>query len=443
MQLNTPKDPIHTHEGARAKHLSPELQLRRSVMACLLWEDQFYESGVEISTRISDLISKVDPMKTWDIAVEAREKMKLRHIPLLLAREMARFEEIKVSGLLEKIIQRPDELTEFLAIYWKDDKKGEERPLSAQVKKGLARAFAKFDHYQLAKYNQDNEIKLRDVMFLVHPKAKSPEQQETFKKLADKTLEPPDTWEVALSGGADKKETFTRLIHEGNLGALALLRNLRNMEQAGVEREVIRSGLQAMKVDRVLPFRFITAARHAINWEPELEQAMFKCVEEKPRLEGRTALVIDVSYSMESEVSGRSEVSRMDAACGVAMIARELCSEVEVFTFSNQTVSVPPRRGFPLRDAIVGSQEHSGTDLGTAVTRVNGIQGTFIQGIDRIIVITDEQSRTPVPNPTAKKAYMINVASYKNGVGYGPWIHIDGWSEAVLDYIQTLEHSVP
>ena len=34
------------------------------------------------------------------------------------------------------------------------------------------------------------------------------------------------------------------------------------------------------------------------------------------------------------------------------------------------------------------------------------------------------------------------MASYKNGVGYGKWTHIDGWSEAVIEYIRALEHTV-
>jgi len=49
----------HTHEGAPARHISPELQLRRSVLACLLWENQFYEDGVEIAGRIAELVPKV------------------------------------------------------------------------------------------------------------------------------------------------------------------------------------------------------------------------------------------------------------------------------------------------------------------------------------------------------------------------------------------------
>jgi hypothetical protein len=66
-----------THEGAPARHVSPELQLRRSVLSCLLWESQFYEDGVEIAGRIAELVPKVAAEKVAALAVEAREKMKL------------------------------------------------------------------------------------------------------------------------------------------------------------------------------------------------------------------------------------------------------------------------------------------------------------------------------------------------------------------------------
>src|SRR2546429_5428199 len=81
---------LRTHEGAPAKRISAEQQLRRSVLACMLWEDQFYEDGVEIAGRIRELVPKVEATRVAALAVEAREKMKLRHAPLLLVREMAR-----------------------------------------------------------------------------------------------------------------------------------------------------------------------------------------------------------------------------------------------------------------------------------------------------------------------------------------------------------------
>jgi 60 kDa SS-A/Ro ribonucleoprotein len=111
-----------THEGAPARNISPELQLRRSVLACLLWESQFYEDGIEIAGRIAELVPKVAAEKVAALAVEGRERMKLRHAPLLLVREMARHKTHRalVSETLARIIQRADELGEFVAIYWKD-----------------------------------------------------------------------------------------------------------------------------------------------------------------------------------------------------------------------------------------------------------------------------------------------------------------------------------
>jgi hypothetical protein len=238
------------------------------------------------------------------MAIEAREDMKLRHAPLLIVREMARHDEHKalVADTLERVIQRPHELTEFLAIYWAGApgpmQQRKKAAVSAQAKKGLARAFAKFDPYQLAKYDRDGAVRLRDVLFLVHAKPKDKEQEKVWKQLVDGTLESPDTWEVSLSAGADKKATFERLIAEQKLGALALLRNLRGMLHAGVTKKTIAKALDDMRTDRVLPFRFIAAARHAPELEPELEHAMFRAIEGHARLPGKTRLLVDVSGSM-------------------------------------------------------------------------------------------------------------------------------------------------
>jgi len=397
----------------------------------MLWEREFYEDGETIADRIANLILKVNAQKVADIAIEARDKMKLRHVPLLIVREMARYDSHKkfVADTLVKVIQRPDELTEFLALYWGNGR----CPLSAQVKKGLAKAFSKFNEYSLAKYNRDDAIKLRDVMFLSHPKPKDKEQEEMWKRLVDGELKTPETWEVALSGGCDKKEAFTRLLKEGNLGALALLRNLRKMNEVGVDDDLVRESLSKMDTTRVLPFRFIAAARYAPQLEPELEQALFGCVKDKAKLLGKTILLIDVSGSMGNALSNNSEMLRIDAGCGVSMIARELCEEVEVFSFSQNIVAVPPRRGFALRDAIVNSQEHSCTYLGRAVRTIDEKIS-----YNRLIVLTDEQSHDTVPSPKGR-GYMVNVASNKNGIGYGKWIHIDGFSESVLDWIVEYE----
>src|SRR6516225_1025498 len=379
-----------THEGARGRRFTPEMELRRALMNCLLWEDQFYEDGVAIADRIRTLVPQVDPARVAALAIEAREKMKLRHAPLLVVREMARHEKhrVLVADTLASVIQRPDEMTELLAIYWADAlgpmQQRKRQPVSAQIKKGLAKALTKFDAYQLAKYDRDGPVRIRDVLFLVHAKPKDEAQEQVWKELVEGTLAAPDTWEVSLSSGKDKRETFERLIADKKLGGLALLRNLRLMQNAGVPRDTIASAIAAMRTDRILPFRFIAAARHAPELEPELESAMLKSLKEQARLKGATRLLIDVSGSMDAALSAQSEMTRLEAACGLAILAREVCEKVEIFTFSNEVKKVPPRRGFALRDAIVGSQPHQGTYLGKAVSAIDQ------KGV-RLIVFTDEQ----------------------------------------------------
>jgi 60 kDa SS-A/Ro ribonucleoprotein len=436
LKLTAPRP--RTYEGAPARVLAPEQALRRTVLSCMLWENEFYEDGVQIAGRIHELIPKVAAEKVAALAVEARERMKLRHAPLLLVREMARHATHRalVADTLARVIQRADELSEFVAIYWASGR----QPLSAQVKKGLAAAFGKFDEYALAKYDRAGVVRLRDVLFLSHAKPVDQAQASLWKRLVENELATPDTWEVALSAAGrehvNKREVWQRLLAERKLGALALLRNLRNLHAAGVSEELVMGALAALKTDRVLPFRFLAAARSSPQWEQALESAMFRALEGRSaRLAGHTVLLVDVSGSMEAPLSNRSEMRRTDAAYGLAILLREIAEKVTIYTFSEFARRIPPRRGMALRDVLDHSQPHSATYLGAALKR---IEDEVREGWDRLVVITDEQSHDTVHAPT-RKGYVINVASNRNGVGYGEWTHIDGWSEAVIEYIAELE----
>jgi 60 kDa SS-A/Ro ribonucleoprotein len=422
-----------THEGAPAAILTPAAALRRSVLSCMLWENEFYEDGVAIAGRIRELVPTVAPEVVAALAVDARTAMKLCHAPLFLVREMARHATHRglVAETLVRVIQRADELAEFVAIYWAEGRK----PLSAQVKKGLAAAFTRFDEYALAKYDRAGAVRLRDVLFLSHAKPMTSDQALVWRRLIAGELATPDTWEVALSSGGDKRAHWERLLIDHRLGSLALLRNLRNMKDAGVAEDLIIAAIDAMRTDRVLPFRFLAAARHAPQWEEALERAMFRSLERVEKLAGHTVILVDVSGSMVAPLSRRSQMLRTDAAYGLALLLREIAEKVVVYTFSNSAKRIPPRRGFALRDAMESSQPHSGTYLGAALDAVE-------EQYDRIIVITDEQSHDRVGAPRGK-GYMINVASARNGVGYGPWVHVDGFSEAVIDYIRELEQAEP
>lgn len=310
-----------TATGVTASRITAEQELRRSVAACLLWEDSFYESGVSIADRIKSLIPKTRPEFAAAVAFEARDRMNLRHVPLLVVREMARHPNHKklVAKLLPDVIQRADELTEFLSLYWNGEDKG--TPLSKQVKLGLAAAFRKFDEYSLAKYNRDADIKLRDVLFLVHAKPANEKQADLWKRLIDNQLQTPDTWETALSAGADKKDTFTRLMNENKLGALAFIRNLRNMSDAKVDRKIIAEYAQTVKTDRVIPFRYVAAAKAAPQFEDILDGMLLRTAGQRRKLPGKTVVIVDVSGSMGSgNVSRKSDLTRLDAAGALAAI---------------------------------------------------------------------------------------------------------------------------
>jgi len=435
-----------TAEGALASRISPELQLRRSVMACLLWEDNFYVDGQKVGDRIASLVQDVAPEKVAQIAIEAREQQKLRHAPLWVVRAMAKSNKHKahVSCVLPIVIQRADELSEFLSLYWKDKK----QPISKQVKKGLARAFIKFDEYGLAKYNRNNDIKLRDVLFLCHAKPQNAKQAALWKKLINDELTTPDTWEVELSTGKgeNKKESWERLLTENKLGALALLRNLRNMEQTGVSDTLIRKALRECNPVKVLPFRFITAAKYAPKYEPELEQLMFKSCAALPRLKGKTIIAVDVSGSMQGRLSSQSELNRMDTAISLAMLLRELCEEVVIYatagndaTRIHATELVRARRGFALHKEVMEAASRLGGG-GIFVKQCMDFLYQKEKNADRVIVICDSQDCDLVNKPDSANAfgkhnYLMDISAETNGVGYSKFIVLNGFSEALVNFV--------
>jgi len=452
-RLNLSRDTKHrTHGDAQAfRRLKPIQQLRRSVLSCLLWEDEFYEDGKSIAERITEVAALVKPEELASLAVEARKEMNLRHTPLLLLDVLSKTGPELMADTTARVISRADEMGELLSIYWRNGRKTVPR----QMRKGLAKALTKFDEYQLAKYDRDGAVKLRDVLRIVRPKPDNDEQSALWKRVKDRTLETPDTWEVALSGGADKRTTFERLIREGDLGYLALLRNLRNIAQADVDAGLVKGAIVARRngAQRVLPFRYIAAARAAPMFEPALDQAFLASLEEMPHLDGKTVIVVDVSGSMYQKMSRKSDLTRADAACALAAIARGLFYNVRIFATAgndgsriHKTKEVPARHGMALVDAIHGMCSPLGGG-GIFLKQVMDYLRKEVGEVDRLIVVTDEQDcgighgDSPLAAvPIAPKAYMVNVASAKNGIGYGEnWTHLDGFSENVFRFIYEVE----
>jgi 60 kDa SS-A/Ro ribonucleoprotein len=450
MRTNTKvRNTRRTHGGGAAAIINKEQELRRSVMSCLLWEKEFYESGVTIAERIASLVGEVAPEKVAAIAIEAREEMNLRHVPLWIVRAMAKNHYPFVRETLARVIQRADELTEFLSLYWMDGK----QPLAKGVQRGLADAFGKFDEYALAKYDSSGKVKLKDVLFMVHPKPEDQEQARLWSRLVDGKLRTPDTWETNLSAGEDKKATFERLIRENKLGALAFLRNLRNMREAGVDKKEVFEHLAQVDMSRVLPFRFIAAAEHNPEWEDGIEKSMLSCFASSPKLPGRTIFVVDVSGSMRGRLSDKSEMDRMDSAISLAILAKGLCEDVVIYATAGDdhrrvhaTKVVPSaREGFAVRDAIRKLERELGGGGIFLVQVMDYIDKHETQKADRAIVFTDEQDcDSPSNNPSKAKMlgetnYIVNISSTQNGIAYDKWTHINGFSDAVLNYIRVAE----
>ena len=171
----------HSYRGTPIGCISSELELRYLVLDCRDWPVHLQSDAAEIASRIAELVPKVRAERVAALAVEAREQMKLRHVPLLLVREMARHKTHRrlVAETLARVIQTADELCEFVEIYWKDGRV----PLSTQVKKGLAAAFPKFDEQQLAQHDRGGPVQLRDVLFLCHAKPRDDGQAGVWRKL--------------------------------------------------------------------------------------------------------------------------------------------------------------------------------------------------------------------------------------------------------------------
>ena len=291
-----------------------------------------------------------------------------------------------VARVTAGVVNRADEITELLACYeLLNERTGTKKlnRLSKQIQKGLATAFNRFDEYQFAKYDRDGNIKLRDALFLVHPKAKDDAQQELFNKILSRTLATAYTWETELSElgqfNYDNEEAkanafcakWEELIDSSKLGYMALLRNLRNILQAGVSYEhfqkvcVRLSDADEVTRAKQFPFRYLAAYRELLldsqrevplrglreklsaflfgskDYAEGLLGALEKAVEASAvNIKGfdhtsSVLLACDVSGSMQTPVSAKSKILLYDIGLMLAMLLRSRCKNVEVGMFGD------------------------------------------------------------------------------------------------------------
>jgi hypothetical protein len=441
-----------THGGALAASIGPVAKLRRAVMSTLLFEDQFYEDGVDQMARIRDLALKVDPEALADIAIEARRDHGLRHVPLLLLVLLAKTGSgvpHLVSETITKVCTRADQLTDLLALYRSEGN----AKFSAQLKKGIARALENLDTYQMSKYaaSTGKAFALRDALFISHARSLDGRLAADFDALANNRLRQLDTWERASSAKVDMKDEFTRLLSEGKLGYLALLRNLRRFEELGLARSAVVDAIKARRGARsVWPTQFYAAAKASPAFADAIQDAMLANVRSWNRLSGRTVIVADISGSMTGALSAKSEFSRYDATALLTGCLVEQCDDPVVYATAGSdgrrlhaTKKVSATPGFRMIETLKAANVELGHG-GIFLTQCMDYIHEHEDKVDRVIVLTDEQDidskRSPLgARMVGDRNYLINVASHQHGIGYKNWIHVDGFSEGVLRWIAAYE----
>jgi hypothetical protein len=205
------------------------------------------------------------------------------------------------------------------------------------------------------------------------------------------------------------------------------------MMEVGVSEDVIRKSFEERRWGWIIPYQFITSAAHNPMLEDALEQAMFKCLDGQEPITQRTALLVDVSGSMNELLSQKSEVNRRDVAISLAVLLREVCKDVKLYTFNQDLHEIPAHRGFALRDYIL-KNFGGGTSMWDAIRRAANVRKN-----DVMVVITDEQTMDSgrYADANAGLLVIINVASYEHGVGYeNGVVHISGWSDSVISWLR-------
>lgn len=473
MKTNVKKTSPNAY-GNQTRELTAYEKLQRSAINCLLWEDTFYEDGESIADRIKKYMKQVTPEQARSVLKEAKVDNKLRHMPLFLLVNMAKNGYLTAEDVANTIT-RVDDMSELLSLYWSTDWKDStgntvknKHTVPKSIVKGIQKALPKFDEYQLAKYRGDRyDVSLKTVIKMTHPKPENAEMGALWGRAINGNLATPDTWEVGLTNchtPAEKKEFWTRMLTEktekgfNKLGALALIRNLRNMQSVNVDEDNIRSALGSASMSKILPFQLVTAARYAPQLEDVLETKLLESIDSMEKLEGDTVVLLDTSGSMRSPLSGKGETTCQDVAASMGAIIRGVCNKSIIYTFQEDIQVVPSgRKGFALIDCVRRAPS-GGTSV---IDCTNDAVRLYKESHNgkypvRVIVVTDEQTNSDGTGrswrrgttvkldnlPSNCNGYIINVGTYENGVGYNNscnYVHINGWSENVLKYISAYE----
>ena len=458
-RFNTNSTGIKTENlaGGEAYNQSPELELV-SILLTSFANDSFYKSSDETFETLKELIIKCDKKFVAKAIVYARTQFGMRSITHCATSELAKYisGEEWAKDFYSSVIYRPDDMMEILSYH--KEKNGK---IPSAMKKGIAKAFDKFDEYTLAKYRGEGKgYKLIDVVNLVHP-IPTEKNAEALNKLVKGGLKSFDTWETELTKAGQiaknetekealKKAVWVNLIKEKKIGYFALLRNLRNIiEQAP---EVITEAFEMLtnetliKKSLVLPFRFTTAFDEIEKLSDGkivrevligLNKAVDISISNVPIFDGETLVVLDVSGSM----SGRpSQIGSLFSAILVKS------NNADFITFSNDS----QYRNINTMDSTITIA--NSIKFASGGTNFKSIFQVANQKYDRVIILSDMQGWIGGTTPTKefneyKERFSINPFVYSfnlNGFGTMQFPEknvfcLAGFSEKVFDIMKMME----
>ncbi|MFJ5274027.1 TROVE domain-containing protein [Streptomyces sp. NPDC088358] len=469
---------LRTHQGGRGRERDARSELFLLAVSHFVSQQTFYETGTDRDDRFAALVRELavhDPSWTAALLGWLRGDGNLRSASVMGAAEYvkARLDAGVTDGpanrqVVASVLRRPDEPGELLA-YW-TSRYG--RNVPKPVKRGVADAVRRLYHGKsLLKYDTASKgYRFGDILNLVHaaPDPDKPWQGELFRYALDRrhnpdTAQPPAsnrvlvahrelmavpvaerravvtapdgaerlaaaglTWE-ALAGwlqGPMDKAAWEAVIP--SMGTMALVRNLRNFDEAGVGDDVAArvatriSDPAEVARSRQFPFRYLAAYRHApsLRWSYPLEQALGHSLANVPALPGRTLVLVDRSGSMFfSRLSDRSELNRADAAAvfGTALALR--AADADLVQFGTSSDRVRYRAGESVLKVLERFGDLGGTNTSDAVR-------AHYRGHDRVLIVTDEQAAyshhgDPTEQvPAHVPVYTWNLAGHR--AGHGP-----------------------
>lgn len=448
--------------GHAAYKMENKEKLATQVLTSLFNEKKFYGDNSKDIVELVKTVIFEDAKFVANLCIYTRNEMYLRSISHVLLGELAKAEEGKpyVRKTINKIAERADDMTEILAYYINTYGK----PIPNSMKKGISDVFLNFDEYQLGKYNRAGSIKLKDILCLVHPKAKNEAQNDMFKRILEDKLETPITWETQLSARGNRKEVWEELIEENKLGYMAMLRNLRNIINAGVSNidkvyEHLADEKRVLK-NKQLPFRYYSAYKTLKNEGigtsrifDTLETAIRYSTKNINMLKGKTLISADVSGSMRHPISAKSDTTCAEIAVLMMAIANYICEETITTTFdTNLYMSQLSTMNGIIANANSIKVNGGGTDISLPIRYL--LENKIY--VDRIIILSDNEINHGYG--TICQSY---VEEYKRKINPKVWVHavdmmgygtqqfhgnnvniIAGWNEKVLDFIYKAEEGI-